>query len=74
MKNKFKILILTVFLTFCFIIFFKGLNNSNTYIPKISDQKNIPTFKAKDFNSNILIDSEKIFKKNDYYIVNIWAS
>ena len=74
MKNKFKILILTVFLTFCFIIFYKGLNNSNTYIPKISGQKNIPTFKAKDFNSNIYIDSEKVFDENIFYIVNIWAS
>tara|TARA_B110000971_G_C19650010_1_gene337395 strand:- start:17 stop:538 length:522 start_codon:yes stop_codon:yes gene_type:complete len=74
MKNKFKILILTVFLTFSFVIFYKGLNNSNTYIPKISGQKNIPIFKAKDFNSNIYIDSSNIFDENIFYIVNIWAS
>ena len=74
MNNKFILIFFLIFLSFCFIIFYKGLNNSNTYIPKISEEKNIPLFKAKDFNSNILIDSEKIFKKNDYYIVNIWAS
>ena len=62
------------FLSFCFIIFYKGLNNSNTYKPKISDEKNIPTFEAKDFNSNTYLKSKKIFEEDIFYIVNIWAS
>ena len=74
MKNKLTLIILFIFLSFCFIIFYKGLNNSNTYIPKINNEKNIPVFKAKDFNTNTYIDSEKIFEKKSYYIVNIWAS
>ena len=74
MKNKLTLIILFIFLSFCFIIFYKGLSNSNTYIPKINNEKNIPVFKAKDFNTNTYIDSEKIFEKNSYYIVNIWAS
>ncbi len=74
MKNKLKLIIIVVFLIFCFVIFFKGLNNSNTYIPKINNEKNIPVFKAKEFNSNNYINSEKIFEENIYYIVNIWAS
>jgi cytochrome c biogenesis protein CcmG, thiol:disulfide interchange protein DsbE len=74
MKNKFKLFILVIFLSFCFIIFYKGLNNSNIYTPKINYKTNIPTFIAKDFNSNNSINSEKIFKENSFYIVNIWAS
>ena len=74
MNNKFILIFFLIFLSFCFIIFYKGLNNSNTYIPKISEEKNIPLFKAKDFNSNIDITSDKVFEKNSYYIVNIWAS
>ena len=74
MKNKFNLVILFVFLSFCFVIFYKGLSNSNTYTPKINDQKNIPIFKAKDFNSNIDVTSYKVFEKNSYYILNIWAS
>jgi len=74
MKNKFNPIILFIFLSFCFVVFYKGLNNSNIYTPKINDEKNIPIFKAKDFNSNINIKSEKIFEENTYYIVNIWAS
>jgi cytochrome c biogenesis protein CcmG/thiol:disulfide interchange protein DsbE len=64
MKNKFNLLIIFIFLIFCFVIFYKGLDNSNTYTPKISDKKNIPTFEAKDFNSNIYFNSEKIFEED----------
>jgi len=63
-----------MFLSFCFIIFYKGLNNSNIYTPKINDKINIPIFKAIELNSNIEIDSEKVFEENIFYIVNIWAS
>jgi cytochrome c biogenesis protein CcmG/thiol:disulfide interchange protein DsbE len=74
MKNKFSLFIIVIFLSFCFVIFYKGLDNSNTYAPKINDKKNIPIFEAKDFNSNIYINSEKIFEEDIFYIVNIWAS
>ena len=59
---------------FCFIVFYKGLNNSNTYAPKIKDIKNLPVFKAKDFNSKNYLDSKKIFEEDIFYILNIWAS
>jgi len=74
MKNKFSLFVIIIFLSFCFFIFYKGLNNSNIYTPKIKDKKNIPIFEAKDFNSNIYINSEKIFEEDIFYIVNIWAS
>jgi len=74
MQNKLYPIILFIFLSFCFIIFYKGLSNSNIYTPKIDDKKNIPIFKAKDFDSNIDITSEKVFEESSYYIVNIWAS
>ena len=74
MKNKYKAIIFFLFFIFCFVVFYKGLNNPNIYTPYIKVEKNIPLLKAKDFNSNIYIDSEKIFAENKYYIVNIWAS
>ena len=74
MRNKFNLSIMTIFLSFCFVVFYKGLNHSNTYTPKSNDKKNIPIFKAKDFNSNTFIRSEKIFEEDIFYIVNIWAS
>ena len=74
MKNKFSLFIIVIFLSFCFIIFYKGLNTPNNYTPKVSEKKNIPTFKAKDFFSNNYINSDKIFEENIFYIVNLWAS
>ena len=74
MKNKFSIFVVIIFLSFCFVVFYKGLNNPNTYSPKIKDKKNIPTFEAKDFNSDFYLNSEKIFEEDIFYIVNIWAS
>ena len=74
MKNKLSIFLVIIFLSFCFVIFYKGLNNPNTYSPKIKDKKNIPIFEAKDFNSSSYLNSEKIFEEDIFYIVNIWAS
>ena len=74
MKNKFSLLIIVIFLSFCFVIFYKGLNNPNTYLPKIKDKKNIPIFVAKELNSNAYLNSEKIFEEDIFYIINIWAS
>jgi cytochrome c biogenesis protein CcmG, thiol:disulfide interchange protein DsbE len=74
MKNKILPIIISLFFLFCFLIFYKGLNNSNTYIPRFSEKKSIPVFKAKDFYLNTHINSEDIFKKDSFYILNIWAS
>ena len=74
MKNRFTLFVIIIFLIFCFTIFYKGLNNSNTYAPKISGKKHIPIFKAKDFNSSAYLNSKKIFEEDIFYIVNIWAS
>jgi len=74
MKNKFNLFIMIIFLSFCFVVFYKGLNNSNTYAPKISDKKDIPIFEAKDLNSSAYLNSKKIFEEDTFYIVNIWAS
>ena len=74
MKNNFSLLIIITFLIFCFVIFYKGLNNSNTYAPKVKNIKSIPVFDAKDFNSSTYLNSQKIFGEDTFYIVNIWAS
>jgi cytochrome c biogenesis protein CcmG/thiol:disulfide interchange protein DsbE len=74
MKNKINIIILFIFLIFCFIVFFKGLDNPNIYTPKTNIQKDLPIFKVKDFITNTDVDSTKIFGEESYYILNIWAS
>ena len=74
MKNKFLFPIILLSLVFCFVIFYKGLDDSNTYIPQKYVGKKIPFFIAKDLYSQIEISSEKIFEEDKFYILNIWAS
>lgn len=74
MKNKIYLSVIIIFLIFCFVIFYNGLNSSNIYTPKINTKQKLPIFEAKDFYSNKSISSEELFKEDIFYIVNIWAS
>ena len=74
MKIKIYFLFYTIAFLIVFFIFYKGLQNSNNYKPTIKIKKNIPSFKAEMFDSRIDINSEEIFKGNQFYLMNIWAS
>ena len=66
--------VLALIFLIIFLIFFKGLKNSNIYTPNLKLDSNIPKFKAKLFDSESLITSDKIFSENKFYLLNIWAS
>ena len=74
MKNKIFIIIVISFFVFVFLIFYKGLNNSNIYKPSDSENKIVPKFSAYSFFENKLINSENIFNQKKFYLLNIWAS
>ena len=74
MKSKFISLILIFIFLITFVIFFKGLKNSNIYTPSTKLKKEVPSFELKSFENNSIIISEKIFEDNKYYLMNIWAS
>ena len=74
MKIKILPVFLSVIFLIIFFIFYKGLQNPNIYTPKIDNEKNIPSFKVKLFDSEREISSEEIFKQNKFYLLNIWAS
>ena len=74
MKSKtFPLLIFVIFII-VFLVFYKGLKNSNIYTPEKNFEKNIPSFEGKKFASKNVINSNEIFYKDDYYLLNIWAS
>ena len=73
MKRGIISLSIIVSLLFVFIIFYQSLNKSSFYKPT-SKIKNIPQFLAKSFYSKEEISSKKIFDKDKYYLLNIWAS
>ena len=72
MKFKSTTIIFIFFITF--VIFFKGLKNSNIYTPSSNLEKAVPSFELKSFEISSNIISEKIFKDDNYYLMNIWAS
>lgn len=74
MKSKFIPLTLILIFSITFVIFFKGLKNSNIYTPDTNLKKEVPPFELKSFENNSIVITEKIFKDNYYYLMNIWAS
>jgi len=74
MKNKIFPIILFAIFTTVFFVFYKGLQNSNIYIPMKNIEKNIPYVEIKKFASNDIINSNEIFQGDKFYLLNIWAS
>ena len=73
MRIRIVYFLLIIFFIFVFVIFYKGLNNSNLYTPK-TDVKNIPEFTSKTFFKKKSLNSKDIFNQNNFYLLNIWAS
>ena len=74
MKNKIFLISLLLFFSFCFVVLFKGLNNSNVYVPKKTTEKTLANFVAKDFFTEKEIFFDQIFIDSEFYILNIWSS
>ena len=73
MKIRFFYFLIIIFFVLVFVIFYKGLNNSNLYVPN-TDLKKIPEFSTKTLIKKKIINSENIFKSKKFYLLNIWAS
>ena len=74
MKDKIFLTILILIFSTVFFIFYKGLQNSNIYTPKVEYKKNIPIFYAQIFDKKNIINSNQIFNIDKFYLLNIWAS
>ena len=73
MKNRIVYCLFIIFFVFVFVIFYRGLDNSNLYIPN-SDIKSIPEFTTETLIKKKTINSKDIFNQNQFYLFNIWAS
>jgi len=73
MRNRIIYSLVIIFFLFIFLIFYKGLNNSNLYTPK-ANIKSIPEFTSEIFLKKKTINSLNIFNKKKFYLLNIWAS
>ena len=74
MKSRlFPLLIISIFIII-FIIFYKGLKNTNIYIPETEINNEVPVFSAELFYSKKIINSSELFSSDKFYLLNIWSS
>ena len=73
MKNRIIYFLVVIFFVFIFVIFYRGLSNSNSYTPN-TDIKSIPKFTSKTLIKKETLNSKDIFNQNKFYLLNIWAS
>ena len=74
MKKKFLTLFMVIVFGFIFIVFYKGLEDSNIYTPDTKLKNKVPIFKTKDFYSGVSLNSSDIFEFDKNYLLNIWSS
>ena len=74
MKNKLIPSIIIISFIAVFLIFYKGLQETNIYTPNSEIKKDIPIFSSVSFDSKQNVNSSEIFNSNKFYLLNIWAS
>ena len=74
MKNKILPIAVTLIFIMIFVIFYKGLQDTNIYTPETSTNKKIPTFSVQLFYSKEITNSSEIFNLDEFYLLNIWSS
>ena len=74
MKNRIYLISIISIFIIIFVIFYKGLQNSNIYTPETKTNNEIPKFSAELFYSKKLINSSELFNLDKFYLLNIWSS
>ena len=74
MRNKLLPISISSIFIIIFVIFYKGLQDTNIYTPEEKINNEIPIFSAKLFYSNNKVNSSEIFELNSFYLLNIWSS
>ena len=74
MKNKILPFSIIFVFIIIFVIFYKGLQNTNIYTPDSKTIFEVPSVSVKLFNSDEIINTLEIFNSNKFYLLNIWSS
>jgi len=74
MKNKLILYSIILIFLIIFAIFYKSLKDTNIYTPDAKINNDIPIFSAKLLLLKENLTSTEIFKMNEFYLLNIWAS
>ena len=74
MKNKLLLIFISLIFIIVFILFYKGLQNTNIYTPETKISNKIPSFKGDLFYSDKTINSPNFFNSDKFYLLNVWSS
>jgi cytochrome c biogenesis protein CcmG/thiol:disulfide interchange protein DsbE len=74
MKNKLLPLSITFIFIIIFIVFYKGLKDTNIYTPESKINKEIPSLVVDLFDTDKTVNTIEIFQSDKFYLLNIWSS
>ncbi len=74
MKNKLLIFSLVFSFIIIFVIFYKGLQDTNIYTPESQINNEVPSSLVKLFDNDQTVNTIEIFYSDGLYLLNIWSS
>ncbi len=74
MKNKLLPLSIAFIFIIIFVIFYKGLQDTNIYTPEVKKNYEVPSSSVELFDSNEIVNTLEIFNSDKFYLLNIWSS
>ena len=73
MKNKLLPLSITFIFIIIFIVFYKGLKDTNIYTPESKINNKVPSLEVILFGEKT-VNTIEIFQSDKFYLLNIWSS
>tara|TARA_Y100000741_G_C18128193_1_gene507985 strand:+ start:33 stop:551 length:519 start_codon:yes stop_codon:yes gene_type:complete len=74
MKNKLLSIFITFIFVIIFVIFYKGLKETNIYTPETKINYEVPSLLVELFDTNEIVNTLEIFNSDKFYLLNIWSS
>ena len=74
MNNKLLPFSIVIIFIIIFIILYKGLQETNIYIPDSKSNYEVPSSLVKLFETNQTVNTIEIFQSDKLYLLNIWSS
>ena len=74
MKNKLLPLSITFIFIIIFIVFYRGLKDTNIYTPESKINNEIPLSVVDLFDTGKTVNTIEIFQSDKFYLLNIWSS
>jgi cytochrome c biogenesis protein CcmG/thiol:disulfide interchange protein DsbE len=74
MKNKLLPFSITFIFIIIFIVFYRGLKDTNIYTPESKINNEIPLSVVDLFDTGKTVNTIEIFQSDKFYLLNIWSS